>query len=80
MTNPDRKQFYARDGMSLVLLGGFFSLLAVLVLLGSFWNDRGSAALVVNIIAGLLLLGIGFGTVVSGRWMLGRAREDASQP
>ena len=62
-----------RDGDSLVLLGGFLSVLALPVLIGTFFVREGERhAMIVNVVAGLILLAIGVGLVLRGRFLLGR--------
>lgn len=56
-----------RDAETLMLLGGFLMFLAVPVMIGSFWADEAFAT-VVNLVAGLVLGGIGAGMFLRGRW------------
>ena len=56
-----------REALSLVMLGVFFVVLAVLVLIGSWWAVGRTHALVVNLGAGGVLLLIGL-----AMWALGR--------
>lgn len=58
-----------RDAATLMALGIFITVLAVPVLAGTFWAQRFHAA-VVNIGAGVVLLGIGIGFIVRGKWTL----------
>jgi len=55
-----------RDAETLTALGLFISFLSVLVLIGTFWADS-VRAMVVNAVAGAVLLGIGVGMIVWGR-------------
>lgn len=57
----------SRDASSLLLLGTFFTVLACLVLLGTFWTLDRPRPMVVNLIAGGLLLAIGLATLYGGR-------------
>jgi hypothetical protein len=57
----------ARDATSFLLLGSFFSVLATLVLIGTFWTLDRPRAMVVNLIAGGVLLGIGLFMLYLGR-------------
>ena len=54
-----------RDAETLMVLGGFVAVIAVPVLLGTAWAGR-TSAMVVNIIAGLVLLGVGIGMFFYG--------------
>lgn len=49
------------------LLGMFFSVLATLVLIGTFWTLDRPRAMTVNIAAGMVLLGVGVGMIWGGR-------------
>lgn len=64
----------ARDASSLLLLGGFFTVLATLVLLGTLWTLDRPRPMVVNLLAGGLLLTIGLLTIIAG-WRLQRPRS-----
>ena len=55
-----------RDAETQTALGLFISLLSVLVLIGTFWAES-ARAMVVNAVAGTVLLGIGVGMIVWGR-------------
>lgn len=61
-----RGEHRRRDAEALTIIGAFFALLAVLVLVGVIWHDRGPG-LPVGIGAGLLLLLVGVGAVAIGR-------------
>ncbi len=52
------KQYGHRDAETQMVLGGFITFIAIPVLIGTFWAER-PHAMVVNIIAGLVLLCIG---------------------
>lgn len=56
-----------RDALSLLMVGGFFALLALLVLVGTWWTLERPRAAAVNVVAGMLLLGIGLGMMAAGR-------------
>lgn len=66
-----------RDASSFLLLGTFFTVLAVLVLLGTLWTLDRPRPMVVNLIAGSLLLTIGLTTLWVGR-RLKRSRPKES--
>ena len=51
-------QFAKRDAETQMVLGSFVTLIAIPVLIGSFWATT-TRARVVNVVAGLVLLGIG---------------------
>lgn len=55
-----------RDAMTFFLLGGFFAVMATLVLIGTLWTIGRTHAMVVNFVAGLLLLAIGLGMIAFG--------------
>lgn len=56
-----------RDAESLRALGIFLVVLAVAVLIGTFWADTTMQALI-NVGAGLIVGGIGVGMLVRARW------------
>lgn len=56
-----------RDAISLLMLGGFFSVLAVLVLIGTYWTVGRWHAMVVNLGAGATLLVVGIVMLWIGR-------------
>jgi len=62
-----------RDGETYMAVGLFVVALAVPVLIATFWATRGHAA-VVNVIAGLILLGVGSGAVFYGRKLFKRSK------
>ena len=64
--NPqDPARFARRDAETLLMLGGFMAILALPVLVGTFF--AGSAfAMGVNALSGLVLLGIGLGVMLRG--------------
>jgi hypothetical protein len=53
--------------MSLKILGMFFTVLALLVLLGTLWTLNNTRAIVVNLLCGSVLLVVGIGMVTLGR-------------
>lgn len=55
--------------MSFLLLGSFFCVLAVLVLIGSYWALGRPHAMIVNIAAGVMMLLVGGGMIVMGQRM-----------
>lgn len=65
MSDDAQNNFRQRDAASLLILGSFFVLLAVLVLIGSLWAVGRTHALIVNLGAGaaLLIAGIALVTV-----------------
>jgi len=56
-----------RDAMSMKILGSFFIVLSLLVLLGVLWELGNFRAIVVTLICGSTLLSVGVGMVVVGR-------------
>ncbi|MBX7071536.1 MAG: hypothetical protein K1X71_00200 [Pirellulales bacterium] len=68
-----------RDAMTFVLLGGFFTVMALLVLIGTLWTLARPHAMVVNLVAGLILLAMGgamFGFGVHKRRLADYPREE----
>lgn len=73
MSEPSQEQHghTRRDAETLSMLGGFMAILALPVLLGTFW--AGSAfAMFVNALSGLVLLAIGGGMLLRGLSQLRR--------
>ena len=72
---PDKTQqaHRKRDAEALTIIGFFFAVLAVLVLIGVVWHDRGRG-LAVGIGAGVLLLTVGIGAVAIGVRLRRRTR------
>jgi len=66
MSDPRQSELRERDAASMKLLGGFFCVLAVLVLIGSIWSTGRPHAMVVNIGAGTLMLVVGSGMLWIG--------------
>jgi hypothetical protein len=63
---PEQPQgFESRDAETLIALGLFITALAIPVLLGTFWCER-APQMIVNVISGLVLLGIGVGSLYFG--------------
>jgi hypothetical protein len=55
----DKKgQFKKRDAESQIVLGSFVTLISIPALIGTFWAET-KHAMIVNVVAGLVLLGIG---------------------
>lgn len=66
-SNPHESHHYTkREAETQMVLGIFLSVIAVPVLIGTLWADTGHA-MVVNAVAGIVLLGIGIGLAVWGR-------------
>ena len=57
--DPSEKEARQRDAEILRVLGSFFSLMGVLVLIGTFWALGKTSAVVVSICSGSVLLAIG---------------------
>lgn len=64
MTDDNRR----RDSVSLLIIGTFFALFSVLVLIGTFWEHR-TRAIIVNIASGLALMLVGIGMALYGYWL-----------
>ncbi len=71
MPENNHEQHRERDAASLTIIGGFFAVLSVFVLIGTFFEDRIHAQ-VVNVAAGLILLLIGVGMLAFGRRLKNR--------
>lgn len=67
MNEQNHEAHSRRDAASMQLLGFFFSVLATLVLIGTFWTLDRPRAMTVNIAAGVALLCIGLGMIWGGR-------------
>ena len=62
----DQTDYRQRDAASFLMLGTFFAVMGSLVLVGTFWTLERMHAMVVNLVAGLLLLAIGLGMLALG--------------
>lgn len=71
MSDARQSDLRERDAASMKLLGGFFCVLAVLVLIGSYWSMGRPHAMVVNLGAGGLMLLVGLAML----WMGVRLRR-----
>ncbi len=72
----------SRDAASLLLMGAFFAVMGLLVLVGSFWAAERFRAMVVNTGAGVILSAIGIGMLYWG-WRLRRPQgetQSSAQP
>jgi hypothetical protein len=76
MSEQDTHPFRARDAASLLILGGFFVFLGLLVSIGTFWTEIGTRASVVNLSAGALLIAVG----VCMGWVGQRMRHAGASP
>lgn len=63
-----------RDAETQTLLGLFVAILSIPVLIGTAWAEN-YRQVVVNVIAGLVLLGIGVGITIWGRITAKKARQ-----
>lgn len=66
MPSDSSREGQQRDSISLRIIGAFFVGFSILVLVGTFWEER-SRAMVVNVAAGVILLLVGCGMVAWGR-------------
>lgn len=72
MSQGQRNQHRQRDAASLLVMGGFFMLLAILVLQGGFWARGLTFPSIVNLAAGAVLFLVGLGMYEIGRrWRRG---------
>ena len=63
---PDAANPARRDGEALLIMGVFFAILAVAVLIGTAWTEAGKGR-VVNVVSGLVLLTVAAVTAWIGR-------------
>ena len=71
MPDNNHEQHRERDAASLTIIGGFFAILSVFVLIGTFFEDSYEGR-VVNVAAGLILLLVGLGMLAFGRRLKNR--------
>lgn len=64
---PTGHRHTKRDAESLTALGIFLIVLAIPVLIGTFWAE-GNVQRVVNVAAGMIVGGIGVAMLLRGRW------------
>ena len=65
--NADDSSIRERDAMTLRVLGGFFSLMGVLLLISSYGALGNLPALIVTIASGFVLLSVGTGMMMISR-------------
>lgn len=75
MTQTSTQQYRSRDAASFLVMGSFFVVLALLVLLGTFWSEDFSFPVVLNVVSGVVLLLVGLGLLTLAR----RVLQGASQ-
>ena len=56
-----------RDAEVLLVLGIFLIVLAIPVLIGTFWAE-GAVPMLINIAAGVIVGGLGVAMIIRGRW------------
>lgn len=78
MPPNDNQHDRQRDSVSLIIIGTFFALFSLLVLVGTFWEHR-VRAIIVNIAAGLVLFLIGAGMAGFGWWMKRTNKTSSSE-
>lgn len=71
MPDNNHEQHRERDAASFTIIGGFFAVLSVFVLIGTFFEDRGHGQ-IVNVAAGLILLIVGIVMLGLGRRLRNR--------
>ena len=71
--NPASNESTQRDSATLRILGIFFTILGVLVLIASFWTLNETKALVVNLVSGSVLVCVGTGMIIVSRRMANSA-------
>lgn len=71
--NPASNESTQRDSATLRILGIFFTILGVLVLIASFWTLNETKALVVNLLSGSVLVCVGTGMIIVSRRMTNSA-------
>ncbi len=75
MNDPPQLEKH-RDAASLRVLGIFFLALGGLVFVGTFWTLDNGRAIVVNLASSAVLLAVGLGTILAGRRMARRHRNE----
>ena len=61
----DQDRFAKRDAETQMVLGSFVTVIAIPVLIGTYWADT-ERAMIVNLAAGFVLFGIGLAIAVRG--------------
>jgi uncharacterized membrane protein YoaK (UPF0700 family) len=77
-SNHDQQQ-RRRDATTFFLLGGFFTSMGLLVLIATLWTVARPHAMVVNFVAGLVLLVIGVGMIAFGGHLWRRSSPGADR-
>lgn len=67
--HPEQHHHTKRDAETLLMLGGFVTVLSITVLIGTAWGVE-RHAMIVNALAGLILLALGVGWMIRGWWVL----------
>jgi uncharacterized integral membrane protein len=65
MKDDIQSEHQQRDAESFIIIGSFFVILAIIVLIGTIWSETVPAA-VINVSSGVILLAIGLGGVFWG--------------
>lgn len=78
MSHSGLESLRERDAVTLFVIGTFFSVLAVLVGVGSFWAEKLDVTVAVNVGASTVLLVIGLVMVITSR-LLRRRRVSQRQ-
>jgi hypothetical protein len=65
-TTPASAEHTARDAETQLVLGIFIAVISIPVIIGTLWADT-KAAMTVNLIAGIVLLGAGIGLMLVSR-------------
>ena len=63
--SPDTRPYRRRDADSLFVMGCFFTVLSIAVLVGTFWAEDAQARLV-NVVSGAVLFLLGIGAAAYG--------------
>lgn len=71
-------QYTKREAETQMVLGIFLSVIAIPVLIGTFWAETGRA-MVVNAVAGVVLLAIGIGLAIWGRVTSKKVQSSAGE-
>ena len=74
----DRTDYRQRDAASFLMLGAFFAVMGSLVLVGTLWTLERMHAMVVNLVAGVILLAIGLAMLALGARARRRLIADGS--
>lgn len=67
--NQNQTEMRTRDVTTLKVLGGFFAIMGTLVLIATYETIGNPPAMIVNVVSGIVLLGVGVGMLFTSRRM-----------